>query len=64
MSTCIVLGAGATLADAEHFHSSRQVDGNPPLDTNFFDRVRALRRPKDPRLARCYLPLRSRCRRP
>jgi hypothetical protein len=38
----LVLGAGASLAHAEYFHSQRGRDRNPPLDYTFFDKVRAL----------------------
>ncbi len=42
MSVCLVLGAGATLANAEHFRGERRTGENPPLDYTFFDRVRTL----------------------
>jgi hypothetical protein len=38
----LVLGAGATLAHAEHFRSQRGTDRNPPLDYTFFEKVRGL----------------------
>lgn len=38
----LVLGAGATLANAQHFHRERLMDLNPPLDFTFFARVSAL----------------------
>jgi len=41
MNTCIVLGAGATLANAMHFHKKRFRDSRPPLDTTFFETVDA-----------------------
>ncbi|HCG02987.1 MAG TPA: hypothetical protein DEV93_20890 [Chloroflexi bacterium] len=41
MNTCLVLGAGATLAHALHFHSKRRVASNPPLDHTFFETIRA-----------------------
>lgn len=42
MGTCVVFGAGASLANALHFHKERRVDRNPPLDTTFFEKIRAL----------------------
>jgi hypothetical protein len=42
MNTCIVLGAGATLANALHFHGKRFRKQRPPLDTTFFETVDAL----------------------
>jgi hypothetical protein len=42
MNTCIVLGAGATLANALHFHGQRFRKQRPPLDTTFFETVDAL----------------------
>jgi hypothetical protein len=41
MRICLVLGAGASLANAEHFHRERRQDENPPLDTTFFAKIRA-----------------------
>jgi hypothetical protein len=38
----VVFGAGASLANAQHFHRERRVDRNPPLDTTFFEKIRAL----------------------
>jgi hypothetical protein len=35
----LVLGAGATLANAKHFHPERQKDTHPPLDTTFFEKL-------------------------
>jgi hypothetical protein len=43
VSVCLVLGAGATLANAEHFRGERRTGENPPLDYTFFERVRTLR---------------------
>jgi len=40
--TCIVFGAGASLANAQHFHQERRTAGNPPLDKTFFEKIRAL----------------------
>jgi hypothetical protein len=42
MQTCLVLGAGATLANALHFHKRRMGGHNPPLDFTFFEKVAAL----------------------
>jgi len=42
MNTCLVLGAGATLANAESFHKIRFESKNPPLDASFFDKIAAL----------------------
>ena len=41
----LILGAGATLANALHFHGQRRTRQNPPLDYTFFDRVRSLEVP-------------------
>ncbi len=42
MTTCLILGAGATLANALHFHGERMIAQNPPLDYTFFDKISAL----------------------
>lgn len=42
MGTCVVFGAGASLANAQYFHKDRLTDKNPPLDTTFFEKIRAL----------------------
>ncbi len=42
MGTCLVFGAGSSLANAQHFHSERRTDRNPPLDTTFFEKIRKL----------------------
>jgi hypothetical protein len=42
MPTTLVLGAGASLASALHFHPVRNTRMNPPLDYNFFDKIAAL----------------------
>lgn len=42
MKTCLVLGAGATLANALHFHGQRDLARNPPLDYTFFEKIAAL----------------------
>lgn len=38
-----MLGAGATLANALHFHRNRMAAQNPPLDYTFFEKVAALK---------------------
>jgi hypothetical protein len=38
-SICLVLGAGATVANAIHFHPRRMASQNPPLDYTFFERI-------------------------
>ena len=43
MRIAIILGAGASLAHAEHFRPQRGKDRNPPLDYTFFEKVRALK---------------------
>ena len=52
MRVCMVFGAGASLANALHFHKERMVEKNPPLDTTFFERVRGLEIAIDPDLRR------------
>jgi hypothetical protein len=42
MRTCLVLGAGASLANGQYFHGEKMLDQNPPLDTTFFEKIRAL----------------------
>lgn len=42
MGTCLIFGAGSSLANAQHFHQERLTDRNPPLDTTFFEKIRAL----------------------
>jgi hypothetical protein len=37
--TCIVLGAGSTLANAQHFRPTRETSTHPPLDYTFFDKI-------------------------
>jgi hypothetical protein len=49
-----VLGAGASLANAEHFRRERGLDTHPPLDTTFFEKVAALELPLHPSL-RSYI---------
>jgi hypothetical protein len=41
VKTCLVLGAGASLANALHFRRERMRDTRPPLDTTFFETVQA-----------------------
>jgi hypothetical protein len=41
MRSCVVLGAGASLANALHFRGQRMRETRPPLDTTFFDVVAA-----------------------
>jgi hypothetical protein len=41
VKTCLVLGAGASLANALHFRGERMRDTHPPLDTTFFETVQA-----------------------
>jgi hypothetical protein len=43
MHVCLVLGAGATLANALHFRPTIRRDARPPLDVNFFETVDARR---------------------
>jgi hypothetical protein len=45
MHVCLVLGAGATLANALFFHRTRLAAKNPPLDYTFFEKVAALKVP-------------------
>jgi hypothetical protein len=42
MPTTLVLGAGASLASALHFHAVRNTKMNPPLDYNFFEKIATL----------------------
>jgi hypothetical protein len=39
VATTLVVGAGASLANALHFHGYRKLSENPPLDNTFFERV-------------------------
>ena len=39
MRTCIVLGAGSTLANAQSFRPARLKATHPPLDYTFFDKI-------------------------
>jgi hypothetical protein len=50
VSTALVLGAGASLANALYFRPRRQPELRPPLDSTFFQTVRALRLPLTPAL--------------
>src|SRR5437667_8485081 len=36
----LILGAGASLANAQHFRQERRFDTHPPLDTTFFQKIR------------------------
>jgi hypothetical protein len=43
VKVCLVLGAGASLAQEQHFRPRRKADqSQPPLDTTFFEKVDAL----------------------
>jgi hypothetical protein len=42
MRICLVLGAGSSLANAEHFRPKRNTKTHPPLDYTFFDKIREL----------------------
>lgn len=42
MPTTLMLGAGASLASALHFHKLRNARQNPPLDSTFFEKIGAL----------------------
>lgn len=44
-NSVLVLGAGASLANALHFRSKRAIGSNPPLDESFFDAIHSLRVP-------------------
>ena len=37
--SCIVLGAGSTLANAQFFRPTRKLASHPPLDYTFFDKI-------------------------
>jgi hypothetical protein len=50
----LVLGAGASLANARYFRPERSQDTHPPLDTTFFQKIRVLDVPQPPAL-RTYL---------
>lgn len=45
MATTLVLGAGSSLSSALHFHGHRRTAENPPLDSNFFERIESLNIP-------------------
>jgi len=51
---CLVLGAGATLANAQHFHAERMRETWPPLDTTFFETVNGRGVPLSPALRRYF----------
>jgi hypothetical protein len=42
VSICLVLGAGSSLCNAQHFRQERGLDTHPPLDTTFFEKLRVL----------------------
>lgn len=42
MQIALVMGAGASLANAQHFRGERRLDTHPPLDTTFFQKIHAL----------------------
>ena len=42
MKVCLIVGAGASLANALHFHGTRKQAENPPLDLTFFHKVHDL----------------------
>ena len=42
MQTCIVLGAGSTLANGQYFRPSRKRATHPPLDYTFFEKIAEL----------------------
>jgi hypothetical protein len=50
LSICLVLGAGASLANAQHFRPLRMQHSLPPLDYTFFDKVQALKIAPQPEL--------------
>lgn len=50
MHIVLVLGAGASLANAELFRPERSLDTHPPLDTTFFQKLRVRQVPLDPAL--------------
>lgn len=54
MHITLVLGAGASLANARHFRRERGVDTHPPLDTTFFQKLRSREVPLPPSL-RTYM---------
>lgn len=43
MQSCLILGAGASLANALHFHKERMPEKNPPLDATFFEKISGLK---------------------
>jgi hypothetical protein len=52
MNTCLVLGAGASRANAIHFHPKRMRDTWPPLDGTFFETMAARKMTLPPSLSR------------
>jgi hypothetical protein len=45
MRICLVLGAGSSLANAQHFRPTRRTASHPPLDFTFFQKIAELKRP-------------------
>jgi hypothetical protein len=54
VKVCLVLGAGATLANAQKFHPERMRETWPPLDTTFFEVVAKRRIAVTPHLRRYF----------
>jgi hypothetical protein len=54
MHVALVLGAGASLANAQHFRRERMLETHPPLDTTFFQKLRIKEIPLHPSL-RAYV---------
>jgi hypothetical protein len=54
VKVCLVLGAGATLANAQYFHESRTRDW-PPLDVTFFEALERRRIALTPALRRYFV---------
>jgi hypothetical protein len=52
MNTCLVLGAGASRANAIYFHPKRMRDTWPPLDATFFETMAARKMPLPASLSR------------
>jgi hypothetical protein len=42
VKACLVIGAGGSLANALYFRPERMQNTRPPLDTTFFQTVRAM----------------------
>jgi hypothetical protein len=58
MRICLVMGAGASLANAEHFRPERKTATHPPLDFTFFQKIEELgvKVPVDLRKYASHLP--------